>query len=201
MRSCRCTRSRRSCSDGCDGRSSSRSPSSPTSPTSRSTPSGCTRVSTVTSRSASCRPRRPRRVAARMRGRTGPSSPSASATSGSTARPCAARSALRPTIARSWSWPAPGAWATCWRRSKRSASRASSTPSPCAGATRSSAPSWKAAASGRSSGGPRRCRPSWPRPTCWSRTPAGSPAWRRSRWGSRSSRTAPSPGTARTTPR
>ena len=43
---------------------------------------------------------------------------------------------------------APGAWATCSRPSKRSASRASSTPSPCAGATRSSAPSSRAAASG-----------------------------------------------------
>ncbi len=39
------------------------------------------------------------------------------------------------------------------------------------------------------------------RPTRWSRTPVGSRAWRPSRSGCRSSRSSPSRGTARTTPR
>ena len=38
-----------------------------------------------------------------------------------------------------------------------------------------------AAATAPSSAGPTRCPRSWPQPTRWSRTPVGSPAWRRSR--------------------
>ena len=93
-------------------------------------------------------------------------------------------------------WPARGGSAPSSRPSTRWPARAATCRWRCAGATSGSGGTWRPRRWAWCSAGPTRCRPSWPHPTCCSRTPAASPAWRPSPAGCRWSPTVPSPATA-----